>query len=274
MLQIPVIDFPKPWVLFSAMMTLSLAYLAFALIRKWMGWNRGIADDRVGPDHASRRPIMIWVSEVLLQRQVYALSFSRWAVHMLIFYGFIGLVLLYPVDAILKLSGLLALSDTMPRYYLEPTGYIIMKTWGDLFGLMLLCGLVLAGVRRLVTRPDQQRNDQADLLLLVLLILITTTGFVLEGLRLALAPSEIASYSFVAQFLAPSGTITANALKTWLTACWTFHAVLVASLIVYLPHSKLMHSLLAPVVIGMNAADEQARTDLYWPNVKKYRPTR
>src|SRR5512135_2440038 len=138
MLGIPVIDFPKPWIFFNAMMAVSLAYLVFALVRKWRGWKRGIPDDRVGPNHPSRRPIMIWIGEVLLQRQVYALSLPRWFVHMLIFYGFVGLILLYPLAVILKLSGLLAVSDTMPRYYLVPTGYMVMKVWGDLFGLMLL----------------------------------------------------------------------------------------------------------------------------------------
>jgi len=273
MLQIPIDDFPKPWLLFNAMMAASLAYLVFALIRKWRGWSRGIPDEAARQDKNYRRPIMIWISEVLLQRQLYGLSSFRWFVHMLIFYGFIGLVLMYPLDLVLRMSGLLAVSDSMPRYYLEPTGYAVMKAWGDISGVTLLAGLVLAAIRRFAARPHQLNSNQMDLALLVLLILITTTGFVLEGLRLGLAPSGVAGYSLIGQFFVPSGLSSAD-IQAWLTTCWTFHAVLVALLIMYVPHSKLMHSLLAPAVIGMNALEEQERTDLYWPDIKKYKPTR
>ncbi len=274
MLQIPLIDFPKPWLFFNTIMAVSLLYLVFAFIMKWRGWSRGLPAEHVQRDTKSYAVIRIWIAEVVLQRQLYALSFFRWVIHMLIFYGFVGLILLYPIDAILKLSGLLAVSDSMPRHYLVPTGYAVMKVWGDCFGVMLLAGLALAGIRRFVVRPEQQNSDQTDLILLVLLILITATGFVLEGLRLKLTPSEIARYSVIGQFFIPSGTANESAVRTWLTACWTFHAALVASLFLYLPHSKLMHSVLAPFVIAANAAEEQARTDLYWPDIKKYKPTR
>ncbi len=103
---------------------------------------------------------------------------------------------------------------------------------------------------------------------------MTLSGFILEGLRLALMPAEIARYSYVGRFFSPPGTYALEQLQPWLTACWTFHAMLVFTLFVYLPHSKLMHSLLAPVIIVMNAAEEHKREDLYWPEMKKYRETR
>ncbi|HUJ17416.1 MAG TPA: respiratory nitrate reductase subunit gamma [Nitrospirota bacterium] len=273
MAQIELIDFPKPWLLFYAAMTLSLLYMAFAFFRKWQGWSRGFSEP-VSEERDFRRAVKIWLAEVLLHRQLYALSFSRWLIHILIFYGFIGLAVLPGVAFVLRSSGYLAISDTFPRFYIHPQGYVMMKVWGDSFGLMLLLGLVLAGIRRIVQREAKQSSNQMDALLLALLLSVALSGFALEGLRCSLVPAEIARYSYVARLFTPREAHALVQLQPWLTACWTVHFLLVATLLGYLPHSKLMHSLLAPVIIAVNAAEEHTREDLYWPEMKKYRATR
>jgi nitrate reductase gamma subunit len=138
----------------------------------------------------------------------------------------------------------------------------------------LLCGLVMSGIRRLTLRQVRQASNQMDVMLLGLLLAVTLSGFVLEGLRLALMPAEIARYSYVGRFFSPPGMHTLENLQPWLTACWTLHSCLVSTLFAYLPHSKLMHSLLAPIIIGMNAAEEHKRKDLYWPGMIKFKGTR
>jgi nitrate reductase gamma subunit len=273
MTNIELIDFPKPWPVFWTAMSLSLCYAAFAFFRKWRTWSRGMAQPSLDPvDY--RGSATIWLTEIFLQRQLFALSFSRWLVHILIFYGFIGLVLLSIITQVLAAAGYLDMSSTVPRTYLHPEGYLIVKIWGDSFGLILLIGLVMAGLRRFVLRPSQQINNQADVTLLGFLLLAVLSGFALEGLRLALAPPEIARFSFVGHLFSPSGTYTTAQLQPWLTACWTFHFIIVAALFVYLPHSKLMHSILAPVIITMNAAAECKNEELYWPDISKYKATR
>ena len=165
MVRIELVDFPKPWLLFYVATALSLGYMSFAFFRLWRGFSRGMEPaTRVPGNFLSSAKI--WLSEVFLQRQLYALSFYRWLVHMLIFYGFIGLALLPVVANILKAVGYLELSSTFPRYYLQPEGYLIIKLWGDGFGLMLLLGLVMAGIRRFVLRPAQQNSNQTDAILL------------------------------------------------------------------------------------------------------------
>jgi hypothetical protein len=254
-------------------MAISLGYMAFTLFRKWRGWSRGIEEPAAASGNF-RSVAKIWLAEVFLHRQLLALSFSRWVNHLLIFYGFIGLALLPLIANILNISGYLALSSTSPRFYLDPTGYMLIKLWGDTFGLILLSGLILSCIRRFLIRPVQQTNSQMDVVLLALLFLVTLSGFCLEGLRASLVPAEIARFSYVGRFFMLPGAYPLEQARQWLTATWTFHFLLVASLFAYLPHSKLMHSLLAPMVIGMNAAAEHARKDLYWPEMKKYRPVR
>jgi hypothetical protein len=216
-------------------------------------------------------PAKIWLSEVFLHRQLYALSFSRWLIHLLIFYGFIGLALLPVASNLLNAAGYLELSNTFPRYYLRDEGYVIVKVWGDGFGLMLLLGLVMAGIRRYVLRPARYNSNQADAVLLGFLFLAALSGFTLEGLRLALLPPEVARWSFIGHLFTPPGTYVIEQLRPWLTACWTFHVAIVCTLFAYLPHSKLIHSILAPVIIAMNAAAEHKNEELYWPDLKKYR---
>jgi nitrate reductase gamma subunit len=273
MVPIALIDFPKPWFAFWAAIALSLGYVAFAFFRKWRAWSRGIMPSPSDP-RDYRGSAMIWLAEIFFQRQLFMLSVSRWLVHILIFYGFIGLVLLSLVSRILGAAGYLEISSTLPRYYLHPEGYLIVKLWGDSFGLMLLLGLVMAGIRRLVLRPAQQITNQTDLLLLGFLFTVTLSGFALEGLRLALVPHEIARFSFIGHLFTPSGSYTMEQLQPWLTACWTFHFMVVAALFVYTPHSKLMHSILAPVIITLNASDERKNEELYWPEMTKYRAPR
>ena len=272
MTGIELVDFPKPWLLFLAAMVLSLGYAVSVFFRKWLGWSRGTQQPSAG-DRDFRKAAWIWFAEVFFQRQLLMLSFSRWLIHMLIFYGFLGLTLLSVVVFVLRTAGALEVSATFPRFYLHPNGYISVKVWGDSFGLMLVLGLAAACIRRFLLRPAQQINSQIDVTLLVFLLLAALTGFGLEGLRLAVVPPEIARYSFVGLFFRPPGAFSVEQLRPWLTACWTVHVLIVSAFFVYLPHSKLMHAILSPVVIAMNASGEHAREDLYWPDMKRHRPT-
>jgi len=106
MVTVPLIDFPKPWPAFWAVITLSLVYVAFAFFRKWRTWSRGIPQPSSGTvDY--RRSATIWLAEIFFQRQLFALSFSRWLVHILIFYGFVGLIFLSLVSQVLGMAGYL-----------------------------------------------------------------------------------------------------------------------------------------------------------------------
>jgi nitrate reductase gamma subunit len=148
-----------------------------------------------------------------------------------------------------------------------------VKLWGDTFGLFLLAGLAAASVRRFLLRPSQQVTEQADTILLLFLLWLTLSGFLLEGLRLSLVPPELARYSFIGSLFIPPGAYTIVQLQPWLTACWCLHAFSGLALLVYLPHSKLIHSISAPLVIALNASAEFARKDIYWPDISKHKAT-
>lgn len=267
------VDYPKPWLLFWIVAIIAHGYMDYTFIRKWRAWNRG-APEPAAPDKGRIRAAKIWCAEVLLQRQLFGLSPGRWLVHMLIFYGFAGLVVLSLFTVILRPLAYLGIDGGMAPFFLQGKGYLFTKIWGDAFGLALLAGLAATLFRRLFFRPGQQDNSQADIVLLLYLLWLTVSGFALEVLRLALVPDWQARYSFFAHLFVSSGVYTADLLQPWLTALWSIHAFSMAGLMVYLPHSKLMHSLLAPAVIAMNALGERDREDIYWPDIKKHRATR
>jgi heterodisulfide reductase subunit E len=267
------VDYPKPWLLFWVAAIIAHGYMDYTFIRKWRDWNRGTSQPPA-PEEGRMRVAKIWCAEVLLQRQLFGLSPVRWLVHLLIFYGFAGLVALSLFTVILRPLAYLGIDGGMADIFLQGKGHLFTKIWGDAFGLSLLAGLVAALTRRLFFRAAHQENSQADMVLLLFLLWLTISGFVLEVLRVALVPDWQARYSFFAHLFVPLAAYTPDQLRPWLTAIWNIHAFSVVGLMLYLPHSKLMHSLLAPAVIAMNALGERDREDIYWPDVKKHRATR
>lgn len=264
-------DYAKPWLLFWAVVLLAHGYMDFTLFRKVRGWGRGMKQARPFKGNI-RRAAKIWLAEIFLQRQLFSLSFVRWLAHMLIFWGFAGLAALSVFTVILRPLGRLGIDGGVMHYFLYGNGYPVIKIWGDGFGLALLAGLIASFVRRFVLRPSQQINEQMDFTLLVFLLWLTISGFALEWLRLPLLPAGAAGYSLIGYLFTPVNA-PADQIRRWLTAAWTIHGLSGAALLIYLPNSKLMHSILAPLVIAMNATGEQERKDLYWPDVKKHRAT-
>lgn len=260
----------KPWFLFRICEILAFGYLLYSFRRRMKSWGRG--QQRPGTGGWTLQTIRIWLMEVLIQRQLLALSFSRWVVHMLIFWGFICLGALSLFLFLLSLAEMSGIDGGLRTYFLHGNGHAAVKVWGDLFGIFLLAGLLSAGVRRLFRRPRQLVNDQDDIVLLAYLIWLTIGGFFLEGLRLSQIHPDVARYSFVGRFFALPWAINATDIGLWMTAVWTIHAFSGLGLLLYLPNSKLMHSLLGPVVIALNASEEQERKDIYWPRIKSHRP--
>ncbi|HXX54131.1 MAG TPA: hypothetical protein VEI28_06125, partial [Thermodesulfovibrionales bacterium] len=196
MVDVPAVNYPKPWLLFWASVILAHGYLDYTIYQKWKSWNRGIKQSAATKGRWGRA-VKIWAAEVFLQRQLFGLSSFRWLIHLSIFFGFVALASLSLSTSFLKLSDYLGINGGVTHYFLRDNGYIFLKFWGDGFGLCLLVGLTSAGVRRFVLRPTQQVSNQADVFLLFFLLWLTLSGFMLEGLRLSLVPDNLARYSFV-----------------------------------------------------------------------------
>ena len=265
--------YPKPWVLFWLFVICGHLYLDYSLYLRWKGWSRG---ETTGFSiRRLKAPVLkIWLCEVFVQRQLFSLSVIRWLIHQSIFWGFICLTLLSLSKFILLLLSMISLDAGLHTCFSIGPGYPFIKVWGDFFGLILLAGCVGALSRRFVFRPVQTAHDQTDTFLSAYLLLMTLSGFMLEGLRIASSPSDPDLYAFIGRLFMPSWFGIASDTGILLAWLWIVHAFSGAAILIYLPHSKLLHSLLAPLVIALNASEEQERKDMYWPKTKQYRPTK
>lgn len=251
--------YPKPWAVLWVATALALAHVVVALALKVRGWARG-APLPPAPRPAPGRIAGIWLAEVLVQPQLLRLSLLRWAAHLAIVWGFAGLSLLSAAHVALPALAALSLDGGAAAWLLRGDGRALGKAWGNLWGLVLLAGLALALLRRLLPRPEPADDaKEADLPLVLALLALTLSGFLLEGLRHTLAAAD---------------PVRAAVLRPWLTVLWTAHGLGGVALIAWLPRSTLLHALLAPVVIALNARNEHPRRDLYWPPARTPGPTR
>ena len=132
----------------------------------------------------------------------------KWAVHLAILYGFIGLFAATAFDFLLKPVG-----SSVPLYY-------PMRILGTLAGLLMMYGTTVVMVYRWTKRDDSTRDSHfSDWTFLILIWLVGLTGFLLE----------IAVYNIFP--------------ISWGYALLVIHVALVMVLFVLLPFSKFAHML-------------------------------
>jgi len=198
--------------------------------------------------------------EIILQLQVFKQSRIRWTVHIFIFYGFLGL---------LMHTGLLALlSHFVPRgsiisdYFFLDGGKLALDLWGDLFGSLLLMGVILAILRRYLFKVEQLDTIATDTIAIVLLLLTAVSGFLCEAVRIAqLSPSPTLAYSFLGNLLAMP--IRGIQLPfNYINVVWV-HVIISFTFLAYIPFGKMWHLFTSPIEILVNASEESSRKDIY-----------
>jgi len=194
------------------------------------------------------RQFKIFVFDSIFLRKLWRTSKARWLFHAFILFGFLGIFVL---DIIVTLAV-----DVFPTfgYMFQTNSSWAVKYWVrdfgfDLFGLILLVGLMAAAGRRFVARPKQLVTGSEDVVSILFLFAVVLSGFIVEGVSIANGlPGHIYNqgYSFVglafAQFMP---TITPQTY--W--QIWFLHAVVSVALIAYIPFSKLFHMFAAPLAI-------------------------
>jgi Fe-S oxidoreductase/nitrate reductase gamma subunit len=219
----------------------TLAYASLAvfaggfLVRMWY-WTRGTAhSEPVGRSIAARAAEAI--RHVFLEPRIRTAPSAGW-VHLLIFWGFLVLfvgteILTVEIDTSLSFfSGLF---------------YLLFSLATDLFGVVLLTGVVIASYRRYVLRPTRLEGPAYGLPL-ALLGLLAVTGFVVEGLRLAHTQSVWYAWSPAGALVAAATESVAPAvLSGWHHDLWWGHAVIAFVFIAFIPFSPLRHAVVAPL---------------------------
>jgi nitrate reductase gamma subunit len=228
-----------------------LAGMGLFLAPALSGGRRGTGS---GASHSARESsaLSVFFLDVLLQRRLFRRSRVRWVIHALIFFPFLFRFL----------WGLAALFGSMwggvPDWIWEMidknqpmTAFLF-----DLSGVMLLLGVALAFARgaKASRLPGEPPQDRIGLGLIAAIVLV---GFVLEGWRIAMTGwPDGSQYAFLGYWLSRLFNAGSPAVTSVYGYIWYAHAVLTGGLFAYLPFSRLLHVIMAPLVLLMNRREE------------------
>ncbi|MCP4664773.1 MAG: hypothetical protein GY849_00265 [Deltaproteobacteria bacterium] len=198
--------------------------------------------------------IKAMIVDVLLQRRLFRRSRARWLIHGLIFFPFVFRF----SWGLLALLGSLFKPESHWIWALVDKNNPVTALLFDISGVMLLLGVTLAFVRGAMRQLDQPPGLPAqDRPALALMAGIALVGFVLEGMRIAMtgwpegAGFAVAGFVLSVFFRDP---FPASELYGYV---WYVHAILTGVFIAYLPFSRLLHIIMSPVVLAMNAVSEK-----------------
>ena len=196
--------------------------------------------------------------DAFLQRRLYRRSPGRWFIHGLIFYPFV----LRFFWGMVALVGSLRAPENPVIWDMINKNHPLTAFLFDLTGLMILTGIVLAWIRgALQKRRQTAGTPPQDRIALGLIGAIVLIGFLLEGLRIVMTGyPATAGYSFVGYFVSLCFS-PSRGLPEVYSVMWYIHAAVTGAFIAYIPFSRLLHMILAPVVISINAASAAHGTD-------------
>jgi Fe-S oxidoreductase/nitrate reductase gamma subunit len=160
--------------------------------------------------------------------------------HLFIFWGFLLLFIG---------TALIALQDDFLDLlfgitYLHGNFYLIFSFILDLAGLAAVVGIIMAMIRRSITKPERLDTQRDDNLILWWILAVLVTGFVVEAARIAASdrpPFE--AVSFVGWFLSPLFMgISKEGLSITHGVLYYLHMVISFGLVAYVVFSnRLLH---------------------------------
>jgi Fe-S oxidoreductase/nitrate reductase gamma subunit len=216
------------WIMYALLVTAVIICLA-GIAWKIREWKKGAKE----PDFEGNWPARLWDTfwEIMLQSRVRHRPIPG-LFHSVFFWCFLALFIVTMVVFLQADFGLKIYHGVL---------YIAMTVLGDVAGAILLIGLVIAAVRRFVSRPVYLERRRFDWLLYAGLFYLVLSGFLLEALRIAATGDPWAVYSPVGLALSHAmGPLVGHA-GIFHAVLWWSHMSLVAVGIATLPWSRLMH---------------------------------
>jgi len=222
----------------------AIAFWVFSIYRRYKLWRLGKPDDC--SKNMGRR---IWVFirttvvDVLAHRRFLRDPYPG-MMHLMIFWGFVILLLASAIDALTHHTG----------RHVTGAPYLWFSLVVDIGGFLVLVGIIMAVSRRTIWKPKSLDTILDDGVVLTSLAVIFVTGYMVEGLRQA--ATELTFHPDWAPW-SPGGFVFAkvfagmnqNSLLLWHRFFWWFHAALSIGIILYsaLFFSKLQHIVVSPL---------------------------
>lgn len=187
------------------------------------------------------------VLDGILLRRTLRESVSRWFMHSLILWPFLGRCFLGVFTwCMAQFWPTAPLTQTLVDKNAAPVAFLY-----DFLALLVVVGAIFALARRAFDSQMREISTGGDVAITALLGGIFVFGFIVEGTRLIVTavPPDQAIYSF-------GGYAVSLLLRllpvTWANIyayLWWVHAALVAAFVAYLPFSKFFHILVGPMLV-------------------------
>jgi Fe-S oxidoreductase/cytochrome b561 len=245
-------------VLWYLLAGLSVLVFCYGLARPIAKYRRG-AGGRLPPKRELARRLLAGLRTLLAHRTIARRDRTAGWAHRAIFYGFITL---FAGTVILGFDT----DFTDPVFgwnYFHGTFYLAYKEVLNVLGTALVAGLLVMMVRRAIVRPvklDYDRPDRApgepqfdrrvyrlgDWAFVVILLVIAITGFLLEGVRIAMDHPGDGGTQFggwvAAQIFNGIG-FDHDLLAASRHGMWWFHGLLAIAFVASIPYTKAAHML-------------------------------
>jgi heterodisulfide reductase subunit C len=118
--------------------------------------------------------LKVFIFDVLFQIRILKSDFTRWLMHILIFIGFMLLILMHALDGIITES-------IFRDYYSTLNPFLFLR---DFFGALVLMGAGIAIYRRFILSPPRLRTNARDIYAIVIVSGIVISGILLEGVQI------------------------------------------------------------------------------------------
>jgi Fe-S oxidoreductase/nitrate reductase gamma subunit len=237
---------------------LTILIFGYGVIRRIRRWLKGQPERRI--DQIGKR---LWSVVVDGIGQVRTLKDPFPGVmHLTIFWGMIALF----IGTILATVDWDVAHLFFNVQFLTGWVYVLYELILDIFGVFLLIGLGMAVYRRYIVKPDRLANMPGsgfkwdDAYVLIMLVLIGITGYLVEGLRIAVAQPDWAPWSPVGNAIASGFISLGDPTNQGLHyALWIIHILVAFVALASIPFSKFWHLIAAPVNIFFRSLESPGK---------------
>jgi len=239
-------------VIIDVLGAVAVSIFIYAFYRRVRLWRIGRPDDRFS--HLGERVwafiaykvVHLWLHGKFfgVTRKLRFKELYPGIIHYLIFTGCV----------VLFLGTVLVAASHYLYNFLEGGIYLAFSLVLDIFGLLLIIGIILAMCRRYIQKPDRLDNRAEDLVALLLLLVLAVSGFIVEGFRIAATElktsPEWAAWSPGGYLLALGlSGLGQSTLLLWHRITWWLHSLLALGTIIYvsLAWNRLWHIIISPI---------------------------
>src|SRR5262245_19021616 len=235
--------------IFLAMIAVALALFArrvIFLVRLLLKGKPAARWDHVG---ARIGKVLVYV---IGQARLIGGDFWPGLMHATIFWGFIILTL-----GTIEFFGK-GFTESFFLPFMSDTGPFLVVQ--DLFSVLVIAAVAYAAFRRIVTRPRRLTLSAEGLVILSLIFGLMISDLVADAGRIVLAPAPGDHWQFAGSAIARAlAGLPPAAVTVIFHAAWWLHAALLLSFLVWLPYSKHLHVLAAPLNVLFATLEPKGR---------------